>query len=51
VKYLFFSKNPVKLEVKKNSVIGVRIFIILALIGFKLEFELTSSKNILKIYI
>jgi hypothetical protein len=44
----FSSENHAKLEVKKNSVIGGRIFIIYALIACKLEYEITSISNILK---
>jgi hypothetical protein len=45
VKYVgFFSENYVKLEVKKNSVIGGRIFIIKALIGCKLEYGLLTQR-------
>jgi hypothetical protein len=43
-----FGENHVKLEMKKNSVIGGRMFIIYALMGCKLDYGLVlqHTKNI-----
>jgi hypothetical protein len=39
----FSSENHVKLEMKNNSVIGGRIYIIKALVGWKLEYGLVLT--------